>query len=72
MGVFYDGRTDKEFERDQERFRRELQRSTLKAFGVKPWEAGLCATPYRVRIWRRLTFARWRVRRGIGREEAGQ
>lgn len=65
VSAFYDGRSDKDFERDQERFRRQLRRDTLRTFGVKPWQAGLVPVPRRVRAWHKLTFARRRALRRL-------
>jgi hypothetical protein len=54
-----------ELEPDIER----AQRQILAAFGVKPWLVGLAPTPWRIRIWNRITFARWRTHRRLAREE---
>ncbi len=35
----------------------DVQAAVLRAFGLKPWDAGLAPVPLRARIWRRLTFA---------------
>lgn len=39
-----------------------------RAFGLKPWHVGLAPVPWRVRLWRKITLARWRARRRIGPE----
>lgn len=40
------------------------------AFDVKLYQVGLAPVPWRVRIWRKVSFARWRVERMIAREES--
>src|SRR6185437_16112544 len=35
----------------------ELQASILRAYGLKPWDAGLVPVPLRVRLWRAVTLA---------------
>lgn len=34
-----------------------VQAQVLRAFGLKPWDAGLAAVPLRIRIWRAVTRA---------------
>lgn len=40
----------------------------LRAFDLKPWHIGLAPVPLRVRIWHRITLARWRGQRAIARD----
>lgn len=35
----------------------ELQRAVLRTLGLKAYDAGLAPVPWRVRLWRRVTFA---------------
>lgn len=35
----------------------QIQACTLEAFGLKPWNIGAAPVPWRVRVWRRVTFA---------------
>jgi hypothetical protein len=34
-----------------------IQAQVLRAFGLKPWDAGLAPAPLRIRIWRIITRA---------------
>ena len=47
-------------------------REIIKAFGVKPWQVGVGQVPWRVRFWRRVSFARWRVARRRARDASGR
>lgn len=47
---------------EHQAFIKQLQRDTLSAFGLKPWNVGLSPVPLYVRIWRKLTFSRRRVK----------
>jgi len=49
--------------------RKQMQAEILKAFDLKPWHAGLAPVPWRVRVWRKISFARWRVSRAVAAEE---
>lgn len=58
--MFTWGASEEEDAARDERFRCDLQRTVLRAYGLKPWDAGLAPVPWRVRIWRAVTFARRR------------
>jgi hypothetical protein len=42
---------------EDKEFTAHVREATLRAFDLKPWDAGLAPVPLRVRIWRKLTFA---------------
>lgn len=46
--------------------REAVRADILRAFGLKPYEVGIAPVPRRVRIWNKITFARWRVRLADG------
>lgn len=37
-------------------------RDILAAYHLKPWHTGTAPVPRRVRLWRKVTLARWRAR----------
>jgi hypothetical protein len=45
---------------EEDEFAARLQRQTLRAFGLKAWDAGLAPAPRHVRLWRAVTFAKRR------------
>ena len=51
-------------------FHEHLQAEILKAFNLKPWHVGLAPVPWRVRVWNKVSFARWQAQRRFDREEA--
>lgn len=53
-----------------EQARAAVERDVCAAFGVKPWQVGVGRAPWRVRVWRKVSFARQRARRRIEREDA--
>ena len=42
---------------EQDEMAEAVQAQVLRAFGLKPWDAGLAPVPLRVRIWRTITRA---------------
>ena len=49
--AFYWGKSDEESDRDEARFKAEVQRDILRIYGLKPWHVGLKPVPARVRLW---------------------
>ena len=42
---------------EQDEMAEAIQAQILRAFGLKPWDAGLVPVPLRIRIWRTITRA---------------
>jgi hypothetical protein len=51
---------------DSETLREAVRADILRAFGLKPWDIGLAPVPWRVKLWRTVTFARLRIRLADG------
>lgn len=47
---------------EHDAMREAVRADVVRAYGLKPWDIGLAPVPRRIRIWRKITLARWRRR----------